>query len=184
MDINMHQQTIREAVGLFGSMEELQEAVRDLEVKAFPRQDISVIGSQKETEEVFGLPEVSPERAVDNPDTPRDMLVRPEEKVIGSGALIGGLAYIGAVIGFIAASSVSSSIVFPIVASGLIAGGIFGGILVWALSTHFNKRIEAQLRKGGFLLWVRTPDSRHERLACKVLKERGATRVKIHEIPV
>ena len=50
---------IREVVGLFPSADALQNAIRDLEGTAFPRQDISVMASETELEKVFGSKSVA-----------------------------------------------------------------------------------------------------------------------------
>jgi hypothetical protein len=178
-----HEQiTIREAVGLFNNMEDLQDAVSDLEVQTFPREYFSVMGSRHDIKDKFGTSTISPEDVEDSPVMPRQFLVRREEKAIGAGALIGGGAYVGAAGAALVASAISLSSILPAVITGSLIGGVFGWVLVKVLSEHFDKSIEAQIRKGGLLLWVKTPDSQHEHIACRVLRDHGAKHVRIHEI--
>ena len=80
----------KEAVGVFKSTESLQNAIRALEGTAFPRQDISVMGSRNELQNTFGTKTVMPEFAMDNADTPRQAPSRPEEQTIGTAGMIGG----------------------------------------------------------------------------------------------
>src|SRR5262245_10682648 len=119
----MKQVKIREAVGLFDNMNDLQEAVRDLEVRTFPREFISVLGHPREIEEKFGTPTVRPEKAEDDPRTPRRPLVRLEEKAIGAGVLIGVSAYIG----LAAASMATGNSVDAPLLPAAVMGGLTGG---------------------------------------------------------
>lgn len=175
-----HSETaIREAVGLFSSAEELQNAVRELEGTEFPRQDISVLGGWSEVESVFGRTVADLE---DMPDTPRQAPARPEEKTIGASVLIGGSAYIGVIAMALAAGPLSIPATIAAIAIGGGSGAVIGGGIAKLLEEHYAKSVQEQISKGGLLLWVRTPDPAHERLACDILTSNGATHVKIHEI--
>jgi hypothetical protein len=174
--------SIREAVGLFNNMSDLQEAVKDLEIKGFPREWISVMGSRREIEQVFGMPAVPPEIAEDDPRTPRQSPTRPEEKAIGAGVLIGGSAYVGVAAAAMATGGISMAAMLPAVIIAGLGGGVIGVILTQLLGKYFDKNIEEQINKGGLLLWVRTPDATHERMASRILKAHGAKHVKMHDI--
>lgn len=176
------QDDIREAVGLFDNMAGLQEAVNDLEGRSFPRDSISVMGGRGEVEKVFGAAAVPPEMAERDPDTPRQPPVRTEEKAIGAGVLIGGGLYLGAVAAAFATGG-DAGIAVPAVVLWGAAGGLAGGLLALFLRRRFERQVAAQLEKGGLLLWVRTPDRRHERLARAVLKARGARHVHMQKVP-
>src|SRR5690606_11393020 len=77
---------IREAVGVFDDQNQLDAAVAELEVTAFPRQDISVL-SQQQVQERFG-DDTRTEWFEDNPAAPRSVPLRPEERHIGAGVII------------------------------------------------------------------------------------------------
>src|SRR6056297_3331878 len=111
---------IREAVGVFEDMEALREAVTELESTKFRREDISVLGNKKDIEEQFGRPEVVPELVEDNPDAPRQPPIRTEEKSIGTGVMIGGGVYIGALGALLAAGAAVS--VPAVIAAATIGG--------------------------------------------------------------
>jgi hypothetical protein len=172
---------IKEAVGLFKTVDDLQAAIRDLEGIAFPRQDISVMGKRKDLEKVFGSKTVCPELAMDHPETPRQAPSRPEEQTIGTAAIVGVPAYVGAM----ALAITAGAVTFPAMIGAAVIGGIGGGTLGAVLSKiwggRYNRHIEEQIRKGGLLLWVRTPDKEKEELAKHILISNGGYDVHIHK---
>lgn len=172
----------REAVGLFEDIEDLQEAVRELEGTAFPRDAISVLGTRREIEEKFGETAVNPDIAEDDPDSPRQPPIRPEEEVIGAGALIGCSAYVGGVAFVMIAPPLSIAGTAVAVLLGACGGAALGVVLVKIIREHMNKNIAAQVDKGGLLLWVKTPDPERENIACEILQHHGAKHVKVHDI--
>jgi hypothetical protein len=175
------QERIREAVGLFDNINALQEAVRALEA-TFPRQDISVLGNRKDLEEKFGAPAVSPAVVEDNAQVPRESPVREEEQAIGTGVMVGVPAYVGAVAAAIATGPVSIPATLAAVTLGGGAGAVLGGVTAKLLGNHYTHEIDAQIQKGGLLLWVRTPDQERENVACDIMQAHGAKHVRVHTI--
>ncbi len=179
----MHEQErVREAVGLFDNINSLQEAVRALENTSFPRQDISVLGNRKDLEDKFGEPAVSPAMVEDNAETPRESPVRPEEQTIGAGVMVGVPAYVGAVAAAIAAGPISIPATLAAVTLGGTGGALMGGLLAKLMGDHYTHEVDAQIQKGGLLLWVRTPDQERESLACDIMQAHGAKNVRVHTI--
>jgi len=172
----------REVVGLFTNTHDLQDAIRDLEGTAFPRQDISVMGSRHELDEVFGVKAVNPRFAMDNADTPRQAPARPEEETIGSAALVGGSAYVGAMAMALSAGAVAFPAAVAAVVIGGVGGASLGGILNKLLGDRASRHVHEQIEQGGLLLWVRTPDPIKESLARQLMENRNATEVHVHEI--
>lgn len=173
---------LKEVVGVFMSKDDLQRAIRELEGTSFPRQDISVMGSRDDLEKVFGARAVSPEFAIDNPDTPRKAPSRPEEQTIGVAGMIGGTAYVGAMALALAAGAVTFPAIISAAVLGGIGGGTMGAILTKILGDRYNRHIAEQVEKGGLLLWVRTPDSEKEDLARRVMITNNAYDVHLHQI--
>ncbi len=173
---------VREAVGLFMSTDDLQNAIRDLEGTSFPRQDISVMGNRSELLKVFGAKTVNPEFAMDNSDTPRQAPSRPEEQTIGVAAMIGGTAYVGARAMALAAGAVTFPAIRAAAAIGGIGGGTIGAVLTKIMGSRYNRHMEEQVEKGGLLLWVRTPDQYKEEIAQRIMIARGGYDVHVHDI--
>ena len=173
---------LKEVVGVFMSKEDLQNAIRELEGTAFPRQDISVMGSRDELEKVFGVKVVSPEFAIDNPDTPRQAPSRPEELTMGAAGMIGGTAYVGAMAMALAAGAVTFPAIISAAVIGGLSGGTLGAMLTKLLGDRYNRHIEQQIGKGGLLLWVRTPDEEREEMAHRTMITNNAYNVHVHKI--
>ncbi len=173
----------REAVGLFDDMERLQEAIKELEATAFPRDAISILGHRAAIEDKFGTAQIQPYLAEDDPEAPRAAPVRSEEETIGAAVLVGCSAYIGVVAAGIALGPASVPITLLAIALGGGSGAAIAGAVVSELKHRHQKHIHEQLAQGGLLMWVRTPDAARERLACEILERNGARDVHVHDIP-
>lgn len=171
----------REAVGIFTSVGDLQNAIRSLEGTSFPRQDISVMGSRDELERVFGEKTVSPDLAMDNLDTPRQAPSRPEEQTIGTAGMIGGGVYVGAMAMALAAGAITFPAIISAAAIGGIGGGTLGALLTKIMGGRYTRHLEEQIEKGGLLLWVRTPDEDREERAKQIMIANNAYDVHVHE---
>jgi len=178
----MTQVTTREAVGVFDDLEKLDKAVSELEISKFARHDISVLGNKEKVEERFGQKNVKPEWLEDNPNAPRGISVRPEEKTIGASVMVGVPAYIGGCIAAIAVNPAPHLVLLGAVASGSVLGALIGGAIVFFLNQKITKRINRQIQKGGLLLWVRTPGPQREKIALDILRKHGARHVHLHDI--
>ncbi len=172
----------REAVGVFMNIDDLQAAVRDLEGTAFPRQDISVMGTREELMEVFGNKTVDPHVAMESDATPRDVLPRPEEKTIGTAAMVGIPAYVGAMGAALAGGAVAFPGLIAAAVIGGLGGGTLGAILVKLMGDRDVRHYEEQIERGGLLLWVRTPDREREEIAIRIMRARNGREVHIHDI--
>lgn len=173
---------VREAVGVFRDLKHLEEAVRELESTAFPRDSITVLGAQKDVSTAFGRKPVTMERMEDDPRTPRRVPLRPEEKTIGAVLMIGCAAYVGVVAGLLATGSSPLHITIAAVLLGGCAGAAIGGIVVELIVRRMGRNIDREVGHGGLILWVRTPDSVRERLACEILQNHGARHIRVHDI--
>lgn len=173
---------IREAVGVFDSAQSLDSAIAELEGTAFPRHDISVLKQGKEVQDEFGTDVIPPEWAEDTADSPRGISVRPEEKTIGSTALIGCVAYIFGCAAALAAKGASTAGFLFAIAGGSLLGAMIGAFAVMMVGYKMSMRTERQISKGGLLLWVRTPDLKRERLAQDILRRNGGRHIHVHSI--
>lgn len=173
---------IREAVAIFDKQEDLDAAVADLEITAFPRHDISVLGDRGQIRHHFLADYVEPEKVEDNPLSPRVAPVMPEERTIGAGAICSIFAYIAGCIGAMNADVTSNLSLLISITVGSIVGAVFGFIVVLCIRSFLWRDIRRQIEKGGLVLWVRTPTPAYEDTACSILKKHGGRHIHIHEI--
>lgn len=174
--------TFREAVGLFPDMNNMQDAIRELEGSAFQRDSISVLGSRHDVEKVFGSDVVNAYLAEDDPRTPRQAPTRPEEENIGAGALVGGVAYLAAISVALFTIPLSLPLTLAAVALGGGGGAAIGVGVVTLLGQRMDERTRQQIEQGGLILWVRTQDEDLEALALHIMRKHGGHHIKIHDM--
>jgi hypothetical protein len=179
---NPSSEAVTETAGLFQTSENLQKAIRALEGSSFPRQDISIMGNRGAIEKVFGEGTVDPQVAMDNPETPRQAPSRPEEQTIGTAALIGVPAYIGAMALAIGAGAVTFPALVGAAILGGVGGGAVGGVLSKLLGGRYDNHLDEQIERGGLLLWVRTPTPELQEEAKRLMAEHGGEQIHTHEI--
>ncbi len=179
----VHSDSSREAMGVFSNPDQMQEAIRELESTAFPRDSISILGHRHTLEDRFGHGIADSDFVEDDPNAPREAPVRPEEQVIGASALVCCAAYIGVVSAGLAIGAASLPVTFMAIALGGGSGAALGGLLLSRIKYKYEQHIQEQLSDGGLLLWVRTPDAEREELACEILARHGAAHVRVHDAP-
>ncbi len=173
---------IREGVGIFDNLDQLDAAIFELEKNAFNRNEISVLASKGEVEQRFGKYATAYELA-DHPDAPRGVFVVPEEKALGMAVLVGGGAYAGAVSGLLF-SALSQNFPYALAAiAGGVIGAALGGLVAKLLRDKFNADMDHQMRQGGLVLWVRIFDPRKWKLAREIMQRHGGQFVHLHQIP-
>lgn len=179
----MLQERVKEAVGVFKNLDDLNEAVNELEITAFPRHDISVLGGTHGLNREYGRASIDPRLAEDDPYAPRTVPIHPEEKAIGKGVVIGVGAYIGAIAGaFILGPQADYLLFIPTVATGTFIGGALGWLVTEMLRFRFSREIEDQIDEGGLVLWVRTMGRSKERLAQDIMRKHGGTHIHTHRV--
>ena len=172
----------REAIGIFDDQEKLDAAIQELEATHFPRRDISVLGSAEEIEKRFGSEAVDPDLLKDSPRTLRSISIRPEEKTIGATAFIGLLGYVGGCIAALIVNPATSLILLSAIALGSLIGAGIGGFIIKMIRSNMHEHIQKQIKKGGVLVWVRTPEPRKEKNAKDILTRNGAKHIYMHGI--
>jgi hypothetical protein len=171
---------LREAVALFDDAAGLEQAVSELRSRGFDHADLSLLAPDALAER----PDASAERMADDPATRRQGPVTEtdirQERALGTGMA-------ATVAGFAAAGfSVATGGLLPatIVAAGAAAGGAaaIGTLIGHMLDRDEAAYLDAQLARGGVLLWVRTPDQAAVRKAVEILRRHSA-HVHVHDIP-
>ncbi len=175
----------REAVGIFLTSDDLQQAIDALLSSGFHRADLSLLAKAKTVDDKLGHRYRKAEELEDNPSVPRTAYISPEAIGGGEGGLIGGLIYIGAITatGAVVASGGTLAMLIAAVAAAGGAGGLIGSILAKWLGSHHGRYLQDQLERGGLLLWVRTPNPAAEQRAVEILRKHSGEDVHVHAIP-
>lgn len=177
--------TIREAVAVFTDAEAFEAAIEDLESAGFDRAEISLLASPEAIDDKLGHRYEKVRSLGDDPDTPRAAYVETESVGSGEGSLIGGLTYVPAVTA--AGAVVTSGGALAAAVAAAVGFGGAGAALGTALASWLGRQhadnIQAQLERGGLLLWVRTRDAEHEQRALAILSRHGGADAHVHDVP-
>jgi hypothetical protein len=181
----MADKTVREAVGVFHDEGSLQTAADELLIAGFDRSHLSLLAGDKTVEKELGHKYEKVDEIEDDPAVPYLAYIGSDSRSEAKGAVIGGLAYVGAIgaAGIMVASGGTIAAVLIAVALAGGAGGVVGTALSRYLDSHHAHYLQDQLDRGGLLLWVRTVDAEHEKRAVEVLKRNSAADVHVHDLP-
>jgi len=173
-----------EAVGVFDDAATLEATVDDLLRSGFDRSELSLLAADSAVEEKLGHRYQRVAELEDDAAVPRAAFVSTEAIGDAEGALIGGLAYVGAVATAGAIVSSGGTLAGAIVAAAMVggAGGLIGSLLAQLVGDHHARYLTAQLDRGGLLLWVRTRDKEHESRATSILTAHSAHDVHLHAL--
>lgn len=179
-------QTIREAVGVFESEENLAAAIYDLQTHGFARHDLSVLADASTVEKKLGNKYKRVEQMEDDPSVPRTVFVSKEATGIAEGALIGTPMYVAATAatGIVVASGGELLAAIVAAAGGGVAGALLGVILAKLLGDYRENYIQKQIERGGLLLWVRIQNKEQEQTALNILRKYSAHDAHIHTLRV
>ena len=178
-------QTIREAVGVFHDRDSFQNAVEDLMSAGFDRSELSLLASERAIEDQLGHAYRRVQEFEDDATVLRAVYVSNHSLAEGRTGVIGGLAYIGAVVGAGAVVASGGTLAAAIAAAAIAGGGggLIGGWAARFLGRDQAQALQHQLDHGGLLLWVYGRDLAHEQRATEILTRNGAEDVHVHEIP-
>ena len=176
---------IREAVGVFHDERSLQSAVDALLIAGFDRSYVSLLAGQHTIESKLGHLFTRVVDLEDDPAVPTRAYVGTDSRTEAKAAIVGGLFYVGAVAaaGMIVASggTAAAALIAGAVAGG--GGGLIGAALAQFLEHRHANQLQAQLDRGGLLLWVHTPAPEDEQRAMDTLRAHGADDVHVHDLP-
>jgi hypothetical protein len=174
----------KEAVGLFHDAASLEAAVDALEIVGFDRASISVLASnasaRKQIDEFYG----NIRALEDSEKAPRGSFVSRDARIEAEAAAVGAPLYVGGLAGAWAVAAAGGALALSIaavIAGGAVGAGL-GALLAYAISRRHSAAIEAQLKKGGLLLWVSVPNAEAKKRAVGALTKSGAKDVHIHEV--
>jgi hypothetical protein len=176
----MDNRTIREAVAVFDEPEDMEDAISDLQSNGVDRADLSILALANSANPLSGTdigsgPNSAPARGAVVSDT--DLR---QGRVLATGlvATIAGFAAAGATV---ATGGVGAATIAAATAAGGV--GIASTLIGRQLANEHASFLDAQLGRGGILLWVHTRDPGVEETVLEVLR-RHSTKVSIHDHPV
>lgn len=182
----MPNNTSREAVAVFHDEKSLQTAVDELLISGFDRAAVNLLAGQHAVEAKLHHSYRKIVELEDDPGVPRIAYMGPDSRTEAESVAVGGLAYVGAVAsaGIVVASggSILAVLLAVTIAGGL--GGLIGAALAKIIDSHHAHYLQAQLEKGGLVLWVTLANPDQENRALGILKRLGADGVHIHQLPV
>jgi hypothetical protein len=178
-------ETRTEAVTVFDDAEQLQAAIDELLNHGFDQAEISLLASDKAVEEKLGHLYERVHELADAEDAPRKEYVSTAARGDAQGGLIGGLMYVGALAaaGAVFASGGTLGLALAGAAAAGGAGGAAGAVLAKLIGDRHAGELQAQLDRGGLLLWVRTRTPDLEQRAQDILRRHGGRDIHLHEMP-
>jgi len=178
--------TVREAVGVFHSVEAFQATVDELQSSGFNHHDLSMLAHEKGIETKLGNYYVRVHDIEDAPGTARQAYRPPEDTGNAKGVLIGAPLYVAAATAAGVVAATGGALVATLGAIAVAGGsaGLIGYLFANRVEKNRQEELMAQLDHGGLLLWVRTPSEACERKASEILSKHGATNVHVHEIRI
>jgi hypothetical protein len=184
-DMDDQPDTVREAVGVFASENDLQAAIDELLSSGFHRAELSLLANQDVVNEKLGSGFASLRVVEDDPVVPRAAYVSPEAIGDAQGGIVSGLVYAGATAAAGTVLISGGAIVVAVVVGALVGatGGIVGALLAKWLGDNHAQYLQTQIDHGGLLLWVRTRDVKAEDRAVDVLKRHSSRDVHVHTLP-
>jgi hypothetical protein len=178
----MSDDNLREVVGAFHDVQALQNTAQALMSSGFDRSHLSLIAAEATVREKFGSQVMRVDQLEDDPATPRIEYADPSDVAIGQGALMGGLFYLGAMVGTGAVLISGGALLpaFAAAAAGGAGGGALGALFASKLKTEVANKIADEVERGGLILWVRTLDPENDALAEGIMQQNGAYEVHMH----
>ncbi|MDI1229493.1 MAG: hypothetical protein PSY14_17590 [bacterium] len=177
---------VREAVGIFNDATNLQHALDALEERGFMRQEISIFAN--DIAPVSADPNMPrhADAVKDDPSALRQVFIPVEIMGEVEGSVIGAPMYVGAVAGAIAAAAAGYTI--PVVLASAVIIGLGGAALGYFaaqwLHKKYDRAIQAQMQRGGIVLWVAVRAAGMQEIALEVLRKYSAHDVHMHDVPL
>jgi len=175
----------REVTGLFHDERTMQTAVDELLIAGFDRSACSLLADPQAVEKGLGH---TYERTAELEDEPRALRIHyagRDSRIEAEGLIIGVPGYVGGVLsaGILAATGAPALTVALGTAAIGLACAVIGALFASQIGRHHRHYLDAQLARGGLLLWVRVKDASQEKLAGDILIRHAAEDVHGHDLP-
>lgn len=177
MNMQSNLASVCEVVGVFHTAKDLEAAIDELLSSGFDRAELSLLASEDTVATKLGGHYRPASELANDPAVPRTSYVSTEAIGDAEGALIGGLAYIGATIGAVAMSggALGAAITAAVLAGG--TGGLVGSVLARWVDHHHADYLSHQIENGGLLLWVRAWNESDEARALEIFAKYAADHI-------
>lgn len=156
----------RTVIGVFESRQQAETSVNKLRQQGFTHEEISILAKKNEGD------------AGQSPAYHNDTVVDG----VATGGTIGGFGGLMAAVGALAIPGFGPIIALgPIAAvlSGVVTGGIAGGLIDFGIPAERGKEYEAQIHEGKVLAIIRAESSKVNE-AAEILRQNGAKDVETH----
>jgi hypothetical protein len=171
--------SVCEVVGVFHKAEDLESAIDELLNSGFDRAELSLLASEDAVATKLGGYYRAASEMADDPAVPRAAFVSTAAIGDAEGALIGGLAYVGATVAIgavvMSGGALAAVITAAVLAGG--AGGLIGSVLARWVGHHHAVYLSDQIENGGLLLWVRAWNESDEARALEIIGKHAADKV-------
>jgi hypothetical protein len=177
--------TVREVVGVFTDQDQLEDAIEDLYLAGFDRNQVYLLASCSTVEAKLGHMIGNVRELEDEPNLPAGSYADRHERAEAAAGLISGLALVGSFAAAGAAAATGGTLAVTIaaaVAAGSLSGGV-GALLVRALGSYRVRQVKEQLHRGGLLLWIELRNAEQEQKALAILQRHSGEDVHVHELP-
>jgi hypothetical protein len=172
-------ESVCEVVGVFHKAEDLESAIDELLSSGFDRAELSLLASEDAVATKLGGYNRPASELADDPAAPRAAFVSTAAIGDAKGALIGGLAYVGATVAIgavvMSGGALAAAVTAAVLAGG--TGGLIGTALAHWVGHHHAAYLHDQIENGGLLLWVRAWNEYDEARALEIIAKHAADRV-------
>jgi len=171
-----------EVVGIFNSMEELEEAADELFSHGIDHSYLSMLANEKEVKKYLEDKCCTTSELADLPNIHKSPYYGDENIAIGQGALIAGLTYVASLTTasvVIAGGGLLTRLLTTTITAGS-AAALFGVFLANLIGKKHADYLNAQLKKGGLLLWVHISEYSKSSLIYDILTKNSAKDVHVH----
>ncbi|SCM80400.1 conserved hypothetical protein [uncultured Sporomusa sp.] len=161
-------QGVKSVIGVFDGRNNAEQAVNSLRAQGFTTEEINIVSKNKNTRNTQG--DGSFEDDITDGTLTGGTLGGIGGLLLGAGAL--AIPGVGPII---AAGPIAAAL------SGVVAGGIAGGLIDWGIPAEVGKRYEQHVVQGGILTIIRA-DAAKANQAAQILRQNGAKDVETHAL--
>lgn len=174
---------LKQTAGIVKDEQSVIEVVDDLYQEGFDRHEISTQAEPETLEETFGKKYIKPEILENNPNTPKQNPTMPEDYYWTIAYMVAIPMYVGMILALVVGGIIHQStmrIINELIIGAIIGGGL-GAIVAYRYHRKHTKQINKQLKKGGFVVWVRTMSQKKINKAKEIFKQHHASDIEVQE---